>query len=92
MNQGETIRPHELDALEEVDDACSTRPPSARLLPKASRRKAMAAAAAHLPDSLGRATVENTGEDETMSMIRDQFRRYAEDKIVPHAHEWHLEE
>jgi len=25
-----------------------------------------------------------------MSMIRDQFRRYADDKIVPYAHEWHL--
>jgi (2S)-methylsuccinyl-CoA dehydrogenase len=25
-------------------------------------------------------------------MIRDQFRRFAEDKVVPHAHDWHLKD
>ncbi len=89
MNQGETVRPHELDALSAVDtlfEAASVR----TLITEGLTPASMAAAAAHLPDSLGRATVEQTGEDETMSMIRDQFRRYADDKIVPHAHEWHL--
>ena len=89
MNQGESIRPHELGVLEEVnnlfaDNAVRT------LIEQGLTPASMAAAAAFLPDALGRATVENTGEDETMSMIRDQFRRYADDKIVPHAHEWHL--
>ncbi len=89
MNQGEAIRPHELDALAEVDILFND-PAVHTLITLGLTPASMAAAAAHLPDSLGRATVENTGEDETMSMIRDQFRRYAEDKIVPHAHEWHL--
>lgn len=90
MNQGETIRPHELGALNDVDTLFET--PSVRtLIEQGLTPKSMAAAAAYLPDSLSRATVENTGEDETMSMIRDQFRRYADDKIVPHAHEWHLQ-
>ena len=89
MNQGETIRPHELDALSEVDTLFKT-PAVHTLITKGLTPNSMAAAAAHLPDSLGRATVENTGEDETMSMIRDQFRRYTEDKIAPYAHEWHL--
>ena len=89
MNQGETIRPHELDALREAE-ALFEVPAVHTLIKHGLTPASMAAAAAHLPDSLGRATVENTGEDETMSMIRDQFRRYAEDKIVPHAHEWHL--
>ena len=89
MNQGETIRPHELGALEAVDTLFET--PSVRtLIERGLTPETMAAAAAHLPDSLGRATVENTGEDETMSMIRDQFRRYTDDKIVPYAHDWHL--
>lgn len=89
MNQGETIRPHELGVLSEVDTFFAD--PSTRLLiEQGMTPDSMAAAAAFLPDSLGRATVENTGEDETMSMIRDQFRRYSDDKIAPYAHEWHL--
>lgn len=90
MNQGETIRPHELDADAEADALIAT-PAVNTLITKGMTAEVMAAAAAHLPDSLGRATVEQTGEDETMAMIRDQFRRYAEDRIVPYAHEWHLE-
>jgi len=31
-------------------------------------------------------------EDETLDMIRDQFRRFVEDKVVPHAHQWHLDD
>ncbi|MEL6861861.1 MAG: acyl-CoA dehydrogenase family protein [Pseudomonadota bacterium] len=89
MNQGEIIRPHELGARDDAEalfNAASVQ----TLIQDGMTPTVMAAAAAHLPDSLGRATVENTGEDETMAMIRDQFRRYSDDKIVPHAHEWHL--
>ncbi|MEO1554091.1 MAG: acyl-CoA dehydrogenase family protein [Pseudomonadota bacterium] len=89
MNQGEIIRPHELDALADVD-ALFGEPAVRTLITDGLTTASMAAAAAYLPDSLGRATVENTGEDETMAMIREQFRRYTEDKIVPHAHDWHL--
>jgi len=32
----------------------------------------------------------DTGLDETMQMVRGQFYRFAEEKIVPHAHGWHL--
>src|SRR5688572_20034935 len=28
-------------------------------------------------------------DDETLDMIRDQFSRFAEDKVVPYAHGWH---
>lgn len=89
MNQGETIRPHELGALDEVD-ALFANASTRMLIEQGLTPESMAAAATFLPDSLSRATVENTGEDETMAMIRDQFRRYSDDKIAPHAHEWHL--
>ncbi|MHA7898702.1 MAG: acyl-CoA dehydrogenase family protein [Henriciella sp.] len=89
MNQGEIIRPHEFDALAEVD-ALFEHVAVRTLIEKGLTPDTIAAAATHLPDSLGRATVENTGEDETMAIIRDQFRRYSDDRIVPHAHEWHL--
>jgi len=89
MNQGESIRPHELDALD-ASSALFASPAIRTLIEQGMTPDTMAAAAAFLPDSLSRATVENTGEDETMAMIREQFRRYSDDKIAPHAHEWHL--
>jgi len=33
-----------------------------------------------------------SGLDEELEMIRDQFRRYAVEKVEPHAHEWHLKD
>jgi (2S)-methylsuccinyl-CoA dehydrogenase len=46
--------------------------------------------AALMQENAGRATVGVTGLDEELEMIRDQFRRFAEDEVVPHAHGWHL--
>ena len=31
-------------------------------------------------------------DDETLDMIRDQFRKFADDQVVPYAHEWHLKD
>ncbi len=45
--------------------------------------------AALLHESQGRATFENTNLDSDLDMIRDQFRNFANDKIMPHAHGWH---
>ena len=28
-------------------------------------------------------------EDETLDMVREQFRRFAEEQVAPHAHGWH---
>jgi (2S)-methylsuccinyl-CoA dehydrogenase len=36
-------------------------------------------------------TFGDTGLDETLSEMRDQMRRFAEAEVLPHAHEWHLE-
>ncbi|MEM5515336.1 acyl-CoA dehydrogenase family protein [Henriciella sp. AS95] len=89
MNQGEIIRPADLGVtkagMERLFD-----PAVQRFLTEGKTSDALAAAAKHLPDALGRATVEETGLDETLTMIRDQFRRFSDDRIVPHAHEWHL--
>lgn len=30
--------------------------------------------------------------DETLDMVRDTFRRFAEEKVVPHCHDWHLKD
>lgn len=33
-----------------------------------------------------------TGLDETLAMVRDQFRRFADEEVAPYAHEWHLQD
>jgi (2S)-methylsuccinyl-CoA dehydrogenase len=38
----------------------------------------------------GAATFGDVGLDDEFTMVRDQFRRFADDKVVPHAHGWHL--
>ena len=37
-------------------------------------------------------TFGNTGLEEELEMIREQFRRFAVDKVIPEAHEWHLKD
>lgn len=89
MNQGEVIRPHELGIVAEADALFAT-PVVQQLIIDGKTPAVMAAAAECLPDALSRNTVEETGLDETMSMVREQFSKYASDKIKPHAHDWHL--
>ncbi|PWG74501.1 acyl-CoA dehydrogenase, partial [Enterococcus hirae] len=38
------------------------------------------------------ATVGRTGLDDELEMIREQFRRFAVEKVEPYAHEWHLKD
>ena len=33
----------------------------------------------------------DTGLDETVSAMREEMRKFAIDKVLPHAHDWHLE-
>ncbi|MFN4024247.1 MAG: acyl-CoA dehydrogenase family protein [Hyphomonas sp.] len=89
MNQGETIRPHELGSLEAADGLFA-QPSIRKLIISGKTPASLAAAARLLPDSLSRHSVENTGLDETMEMVRDQFAKFAADRIKPHAHGWHL--
>ncbi len=40
----------------------------------------------------GANTVGMTGLDDELEMVREQFRRFADDKVIPYAHEWHLKD
>ncbi|MEL6386112.1 MAG: acyl-CoA dehydrogenase family protein [Pseudomonadota bacterium] len=89
MNQGEVIRPLDL-GVTDADLAPLRTGAVQRFMAEGKTTAVMAAAAAFLPDALSRGTVEDTGLDETMSMVREQFRKFANDKVLPFAHEWHL--
>lgn len=45
-----------------------------------------------MQENQGHATFGATGLDDELEMIREQFRRFADDRVVPNAHEWHLKD
>ncbi|MGA0540321.1 acyl-CoA dehydrogenase family protein [Neotabrizicola sp. VNH66] len=85
MSQGETARLQELGQSWTPAGAAATliagNTPAAR-----SRLVTL------MRDNHGRATFGATGLDEELEMIRDQFRRYADEKVIPFAHDWHLKD
>jgi (2S)-methylsuccinyl-CoA dehydrogenase len=89
MNQGETIRLTEL-----TDDQAGHRKLWMALGPvmAGGTQAVKTRIAQRLAEARGRATLENTGLDDTFEMIRDQFHAFAEEKVVPFAHEWHLKD
>jgi (2S)-methylsuccinyl-CoA dehydrogenase len=45
-----------------------------------------------MQDNHGRATFGASGLDDELEMIREQFRRYTDDRVIPNAHAWHLKD
>ncbi|MDX2233838.1 MAG: acyl-CoA dehydrogenase family protein [Hyphomonadaceae bacterium] len=87
MTQVEVIRPADFGLEAEAAAlAAAVRP----LVADGSSRETRAALAKLLVGARGKATVENTGLEADFEMVRDQFRRFADDRIMPHAHGWHL--
>lgn len=62
----------------------------ARALMAGNSPEARAELAALIARNAGAATFGASGLDEDLEMIRDQFRRWTEDKVAPHAHGWHM--
>ncbi len=91
MNQGEVVRLHDLglgwDALSgfqclEVQT----------LMAQANSQAARTRLVELMEDQAGATMFGVSGLDEELEMIRDQFRRYAQEKVEPNAHEWHLKD
>ena len=84
MGPGEIFRPQELG----LDDAAAAlrADPACVALQTAGGPEARAAIVAALRS--GTPITETTLDDE-LDLIRDQFRRYTEREITPHAHHWH---
>jgi (2S)-methylsuccinyl-CoA dehydrogenase len=86
MSQGEIVRPSDLGLTWTPGEAAS------RLMVSGSTPAARSALVAQMQDNHGRATFGATGLDPELEMIRDQFRRYADEKVIPHAQGWHLKD
>jgi len=91
MSQGEIVRPGDLWIPDAAIAAFQT--PAVRALSEdgnaAPTRARIAALVEHGLDTGGFGAL---GLDETMEMIRDQFRRFANEEVIPNAHEWHLKD
>jgi len=86
MSQNELVRPLELE-LEEAARTLAATPAVRWLLVNGNSAHTRRALVAHL--AAGGAVDERLG-DETLDMVREQFRRFAAERIAPVAHELHL--
>ncbi len=86
MSQGEMARPRDLgiDAADHLDH-----PAVATLIARGNTDAARARLAALMLEQEGAASYGATGLDGEMEMIRDTFRRFVADRVLPHAHGWH---
>ncbi|MDO5529427.1 MAG: acyl-CoA dehydrogenase family protein [Paracoccus sp. (in: a-proteobacteria)] len=65
---------------------------AARAVMDGNNAQARAELAQLMADNAGRATFGATGLDDDLEMVRDQFRRYADERVIPNAHEWHMKD
>ncbi|PCD76488.1 acyl-CoA dehydrogenase family protein [Pseudothioclava arenosa] len=86
MNQGEMVRLADLGVSWTPSDAAAT------LIAGGNSNAARMALVAMMRDVQGRSIFGTSGLDEDLEMIREQFYRYAEDRVKPNAHEWHLKD
>ena len=91
MSQGEIARPGDV-GLEPDDLAALDAPLVAGLTAEGNTDAARQRLVELMIERDGTATFGETGLDEEYGMIRDQFRRFSDDRVAPHAHEWHLKD
>ena len=62
------------------------------LMARGNSQAARSRLVALMQEQAANATVGASGLDEELEMIRDQFRRFAVEKVEPFAHDWHLKD
>jgi len=89
MSQTEFVRPIEIglsgEAIERFESG-----PVAELIAQASGPEQRARAIELILAREGAATFGDSGLDETYEAMRDEMRRFSDQEVAPHAHEWHL--
>ncbi|MEM1075637.1 MAG: acyl-CoA dehydrogenase family protein [Pseudomonadota bacterium] len=89
MNQGEIVRLQDL-GLDQSDMRALMEPAIMTLTQSANTQAARSRLVELMQEHAADVTVGATGLVEELEMIRAQFRRYAVEKVEPHAHDWHL--
>ncbi|MEM6658484.1 MAG: acyl-CoA dehydrogenase family protein [Pseudomonadota bacterium] len=91
MNQGEVLRPQDMGLTQ--DDMRAMMDTAVMTLTQGGNTQAARLRLVDLmQERSAEITVGASGLDEELEMIRDQFRRYAIEKVEPFAHDWHLKD
>ncbi|MCV9939973.1 acyl-CoA dehydrogenase family protein [Boseaceae bacterium BT-24-1] len=90
MSQSEIVRLPSLGlTAKAVAAACSDA--AEALIAEGNTPENRARFVALFSQSQGLASVGDPGLDETLEAIRSEMRRFCEQQVTPHAHEWHLQ-
>lgn len=89
MNQGEIVRLQDL-GLSQDDQRALMVPAVMTLCEQGNSQAARSRLVELMEEQTGSTMFGASGLEEELEMIRDQFRRYAVEKVEPHAHDWHL--
>lgn len=87
MSQGEILRLSDLGVADTL-----VQPEVVTLVCAGNSQAARSRLVEIMQDQAGSTMFGASGLDEELEMIRDQFRRYALEKVEPFAHEWHLKD
>jgi (2S)-methylsuccinyl-CoA dehydrogenase len=87
MSQGEIVRLSDL-GLSAASVAARIDPAVEQLIAEGNTARHRARLA-ELMRSGPQATVGACGLDDTLESIREEMRKFADDRVVPHAHDWH---
>ena len=89
MNQGEMVRLQDMGVSQD-EMRSLTIPEVMTLTQSGNTQTARTRLVELMQEHSANVTVGASGLDEELEMIRDQFRRYAVEKVEPYAHDWHL--
>jgi len=91
MNQGEVVRLQDMGL--DQDDMRALMDPAIMTLTQGGNTQAARSRLVELmQEQSANLTTGATGLDEELEMIREQFRRFAVERVEPHAHDWHLKD
>jgi len=91
MSQGEMVRLSDL-GLSAEETAGLEEEAVADLIAGGNNAAARRRLVELMQERAAETTVGASGLDEELEMIRDQFRRFAVERVEPHAHDWHLKD
>jgi (2S)-methylsuccinyl-CoA dehydrogenase len=91
MSQGEMLRLQDL-GLTKDDQRVMMTPEIMTLSQSANTQAVRTRLVVLMQEQSANVTVGASGLDDELEMIREQFRRYAIEKVEPFAHEWHLKD
>jgi len=89
MSQVEIIRMADLGVTPEALQTFAANKDVATLIKGGNTTAVRSRIADLIKDGLDTGDFGELGLDETMAMVREQFRRFGEDKVIPFAHDWH---